>query len=280
MGIEGFLLPDAPAKADAPAGSVPPLAWCVGMEGSASTWLFNAVLQVAGAMAPALPPALGRYVVRREDLAGLPAPGHFTVIKSHAVDHAAAAVLSGRSRTLFVTLRDPRDCVVSLMLYQCRAFASALEAVEQSARVCAEAAGHRAAVVLRYETGFPDRPETLGSIAKALGGTLDPAAREEIFARTRRGAIEAEIAEFPLRADVHHHPNGDLVDRTTQWHRHHAGRSGHIGRWRHFLDIGQAAWIEARFADWMEQFGYVADWTRRENRPAPCRTAHGVVDVR
>ena len=280
MAIEESLVADAPSQADAPTGSVPPLAWCVGMEGSASTWLFNAVLQVAGEMAPALPPALGRYVVRLEDLAGLPAPGHFTVIKSHAVDQGAAAVLSARSRTVFVTLRDPRDCVVSLMLYQFRPFASALEAVEHSARVCAEAAGRRAAVVLRYETGFPDRPETLDSIAKGLGGTLDPSAREAIFARTRRGAIEAEIAGFPLRADVHRHPNGDLVDRTTQWHRHHAGRSGHIGRWRHFLDIGQAAWIEARFADWMEQFGYVADWTRRENRPASGRTAHGVVDAR
>ncbi len=280
MGIEGLLLPDAPARADAPAGSVPQLAWCVGMEGSASTWLFNALLQVAGAMAPALPPALGRYVVRLEDLAGLPAPGHFTVIKSHAVDQGAAAVLSARARTLFVTLRDPRDCVVSLMLYQFRPFASALEAVEHSARVCAEAAAHPAAVVLRYETGFPDRPETLESIARALGGTLDPSAREAIFAGTRRAAIEAEIAGFPLRADVHRHSNGDLVDRTTQWHRHHAGRSGQIGRWRHFLDIGQAAWIEARLTDWMEQFGYVAEWTRRESWPAPGQTAYRVVDAR
>ena len=280
MGHEVFPRVDAPRLACAPAGSVPPLVWCVGMEGSASTWLFNAVLQVAGAMAPGLPPALGRYVVRGEDLAGLPAPGHVTVIKSHAVNPAAAAVLGARSQTLFVTLRDPRDCIVSLMLYQSRGFASALEAVARSARTCAEAAGHHAAMVLHYEMGFPDRPETLDSIAKALGGTLDPAAREAIFARTRRTSIEAEIAGFSLRADVHRHPNGDLVDRATQWHRHHAGRSGQIGRWRHFLDIAQAAWIEARFEHWMDRFGYLAEWIRRGSGPGPGQTVPGAGDPR
>ena len=235
------------------------------MEGSGSTWLFNAVMQVAGAMAPALPPALGRYVVRGEDLAGLPAPGRFTVVKSHAVERDTAAVLGAWSRGLFVTLRDPRDCVLSLMLYQFRGFASALEAVERSMRLCADVAAHRAALVLRYEAAFPDRPETLDAIAQALGGRLAPVAREAIFARTRRGAIEAEIAGFPSRADVHRHPNGDLVDPLTQWHRHHAGRSGQIGRWRHFLDVAQAAWIEARLGELMDELGYVAEWTRRES---------------
>ncbi len=250
------------------------------MEGSASTWLFNAVLQVAGAMVPGLPPAVGCYAARAEDIAGLLAPDRLTVIKSHAVGPAAAAVSGVRSRAVFVSLRDPRDCVVSLMLYQARAFASALEAVERSAQACADAVADRMAVVLRYETGFPDQPETLDAIAAALGGTLAPAAREAIFARTRRESIEAEIARFPVRADVYRHPNGDLVDLVTQWHRHHAGRSGQIGRWRHFLDIAQASWIEARFEDWMDRFDYVTEWTRRTTREAPGQTAPEVSDAR
>ena len=39
-------------RPERPASGAPDLLWCVGMEGSASTWLFNAVVLVAGALWP------------------------------------------------------------------------------------------------------------------------------------------------------------------------------------------------------------------------------------
>lgn len=240
-------------------GAVPSLVWCTGIEGSGSTWLFNAVLGVAARLWSATPP-FGRFVVRYGDLVHPSPVERPLIVKSHATEAAAAAELAARAGTIFVSVRDPRDCVGSLMLYQFHSFAAALDVVERSAQFCARVARYDRAMLLRYETGFPDVPETLDRIAAALGGVLSPDQRATLFTDMRREAIEAAIAGLNALKGVHRHPNGDLVDPETQWHRHHAGRSGHVGRWRHVLDVGQAACVEARLYEWMCRFGYVAEW--------------------
>jgi hypothetical protein len=52
--------------------------------------------------------------------------------------------------------------------------------------------------------------------------------------------------------------SGDVVDTNTQWHLHHAGRTGEIGRWRRLLPPDAVAVIEHRMDGWMRRFGYVA----------------------
>ena len=62
----------------------------------------------------------------------------------------------------------------------------------------------------------------------------------------------------------------------SQWHRHHAGRSGEIGRWRRRLTAPQVVAIEQHLQDWMAAYGYPAEVAkhqsggcRRMTRPAP-----------
>jgi hypothetical protein len=156
-----------------------------------------------------------------------------------------------------VSVRDPRDCVTSLMLYQRYRFAPALATVERSARACAQWAGDARTMLLRYEAGFIDRPDTLESLAASFGGTLSGEDRARIFAETRRPAIEAQIARLPeLPTSLRHEPSGDVVDLVTQWHTHHARRSGEVGRWRHMLSVAETAAVEQQLSDWMACFSY------------------------
>ncbi len=233
--------------------------WCLGMYASGSTWVFNAALEVAAVVVPSTP-VVGRFVTRQDELDFLDDPARLPVVKSHDTDEAAAGELARRADTVLVSIRDPRDCVTSLMLYQHYGFDLALATIERTARFCARFASHPNAVLLRYEAGFIDDIATLDLIATNFGSALPEADRARIFAATRRAAIEAFIAKLEtLPTALRHEGSGDVVDTATQWHAHHADRTGEIGRWRKLLTRPQVAVIEQRLQDWMAAFGYRAE---------------------
>lgn len=233
--------------------------WCLGMYASGSTWVFNAALKIAAIVAPAKP-AIGRFVVAHHELDLLQDSTHLAIIKSHDTDEAAATELARLADGVLLSIRDPRDCVTSLMLYQRYRFADALASVERTARYCARFVAHPKVSVLRYESGFIDDIATLDLIARSLGGELTSADRLQIFAETRRPAIEAFIARLDaLPTALRHEASGDVVDTATQWHTHHADRTGEVGRWRSMLTAQQIAAIEQRMQDWMAAFGYPAE---------------------
>lgn len=90
--------------------------------------------------------------------------------------------------------------------------------------------------------------------------TLDTGDRSRIFADTCRSAIETHIARLAaLPTALHDAASGDVVDTATQWHTHHANRSGEIGRWRHLPTLADVAIIEQRLGDWMAAFDYQAE---------------------
>ncbi len=232
--------------------------WCLGMYASGSTWLFNVALKIA-ALAE-LGNVTGRFITRRSELGPLDDSDGVAIIKTHDTDPATATLLAERAQTVWISVRDPRDSVASLMQYQRLRFDLALAAVERSARFCLAHCGHPNAKLLRYETRFPDNPATLDQVAAAFGYSLAPTDRECIFTETRRDAVERLIARLELLPTAVRHPSGDVVDVKTQWHRHHANRSGETGRWRRVLAAHQTSAIEQRMQDWMAEFGYMAEF--------------------
>ncbi len=200
----------------------------------------------------------GRFINDPADLAGLDDAAPVHVVKSHDLAPEIAADLRRRVVGLCVTIRDPRDAVTSLMLYQRFQFEPALDWVARSARFCAECAGDDAALLLRYESGFTEDPATLDAIADRLAGVLPAAQRARIFEGSRRRAVEAVITGLEtLPTAQRHPPSGDIFDPQTQWHAHHAGRTGEIGRWRHMLRARQVRAVEAELSDFMTRFGYL-----------------------
>jgi hypothetical protein len=229
--------------------------WCAGMYASGSTWAYNVMRGIAGCAAP----VKGRFVNVLADLDGLDDPAVVHVVKSHDMAPEVAAGLLRHVARIVVTIRDPRDAVTSLMAYQRYPFELALTTIAKSGNFVAGVASDPRALLLRYEDGFIDDAATLDRIAEWFGVMLPADERDRLFAQHRRGAVEGLIATLESLPQAQRDArSGDIFDPETQWHRHHAGRSGEVGRWRRMLMPGQVAAIEREMRAWMARFDYAA----------------------
>jgi hypothetical protein len=219
------------------------------MYGSASTWLFNVVREIYR--------SAGEESVNSHFLSGtfnfraLDQEDVIHLVKSHEIsDESTVAALAGRSNKIFITMRDPRDAVASLMLYHAHDFEKALNLVAQSARLCVGFMKDKRAVLLRYEKRFFENAMIVHKIANDLGFELPDGIAIRIFDGLNRTKVEQYISSFTARKGILHDPiSGDLLDPKTQWHTHHAGRTGETGRWKTNLTGLQIRTIEERLHD-------------------------------
>jgi hypothetical protein len=233
------------------------LIWCLGIYASGSTWLFNAVRDVAAVLYPDRR-VCGRWAGGMKQLKNL--GGAVQVVKTHELIPMAAKLMRSRADTIFLSLRDPRDAVTSLMQHMGEQFPQALQRIETSARFAARHAGDTRTSLFIYESGFTETEAVFDELAAALGGTLTEEQRRTLFNSSRRSKIEEKISRLADLPTAWHNPaTDDLLDRDTQWHRHHAGRSGEIGRWHHALAPGEVVAIEHRLAEFMRNFGYAGE---------------------
>jgi len=227
------------------------------MYASGSTWLFNAARDTAVAALPEQR-VTGLYAETLDVLRGLD-PAVLNVVKTHHLPQDATNFMALNATRILVSIRDPRDAVTSLMQHMGLPFAMALQWVERSGAFCAHFARDKRAELFVYESWFTDDPATFDRLEAACGGSLGTQARAELFTQSRRSVIEAKIARLEeLPTMWRNERSGDLVDTATHWHRHHAGRTGEVARWARLLPEEAARVIEARMADWMRRFGYLA----------------------
>jgi hypothetical protein len=233
--------------------------WCLGMFSSASTWTFNVAQKLAASITPAKP--VTPLFIDLDDV--LPpdfdAEEGTLVVKTHGT--RVGRELSRRAAAIIVTIRDPRDAVASLMRHNKAPFDTALRMTELSASTCAKYIMPRKSIVLRFEDRFFENPATITRIAAKLPGTLGEADSARIFNEMQRDAVDAFIAELETLPTTRHQiyeatGQSDTFDTVTGWHKHHAGRTGEIGRWRHDLSDAQVSTITRVMRPWMERFGY------------------------
>lgn len=230
--------------------------WCIGMYNSASTWLYNAVYNVVAMKWQPVRP-LGRFCYYRmqfQDALQVPGP---VVIKSHDIPKNAVNYIRRCANHIFVSVRDPRDCVASLIRYHNEGFESALSRVEASARLCRAASLAMNATTFIYESRFFEASETLTRIGKAARYYLAPEQTDSIMEALTREKVEEFIRNLTnlpwWRLGV---INGDIFDTETHWHLHHASRDGESGNWRQVLTSPQIRQVEGRLSTWMTQFHY------------------------
>jgi hypothetical protein len=230
--------------------------WCLSMYSSASTWAFNLVQKLAGAVMPDHPVTAGFVDSFLKDF---DESGGILVAKTHAA--AIADELARRASAIVITVRDPRDAVASQMVYSKTPFDRAVRITEESAIMCARFMTDARAIVLRFEDRFFDDPATVERVATIFDGALSDFDRQRTFAETRRDKIEEFIA------GMHHTPtfregfdtaDGQqyMYDEVTCWHKHHAGRKGETGLWRRELSVQQVSIIEERMERLMLELGY------------------------
>ena len=221
--------------------------WCLGMYASASTWMLNAVREIQVACRPGERVAV-QFVRDNIDSNVLAQQTVINIVKSHEIPEAASLLtLAGRADTILMTVRDPRDAVASMMEYQKTEFDKATQLVNESSALCLDFLKDRRTTCFHYESEFFAHRKTLFDLALIMGCTLSDGAAEGCFERLSRPAVERLIKELPRRQDILYDPvSGDFLDPQTQWHTHHAGRSGRVGRWRQTLSEAQARDVLSR----------------------------------
>ena len=227
-----------------------------GMFSSASTWAFNAAVDLLRLTTPC-------HVAFAANLDGetrlpIPPAGTVLVLKTHGWGDPAAFLDRHPDTHCLVTIRDPRDAVVSLMQRFDYGFDHALAYAAQGAAGIVGAARQPGSLLLRYEGGFMDQATTIDLIAGHLSLRPSAAEMEVLFRRLRPDAVQAAIAEaerqnrFPKGL-----PAGETADPSTQWHPGHVG-DRLIGKYAKLLDRTRQAAVVARMAPYMAHFGYGA----------------------
>ncbi len=225
----------------------------VGLHGSASTWAFNVARELALAAGPP-EDALSFYADRVEDIPPKAATHSRIVIKSHHGSPELDAWLSERAAHLVLSLRDPRDAAISMAQ---RFKAPLRDAVTWLRRDCERLDRLRARphLMLRYETRFFDRPETVTAIAAHLSIAVTADAAEAIFETYRTEAVRAFAQTLGVLPAQRRQPFGDaFMDRVTHIHSPHIG-DGRSGKWKQLpAEIRQAA--TATFRPFLAAFDY------------------------
>jgi len=233
----------------------PKIVATVGLHGSASTWVFNVVRELL-VDAAGEAGVLAVYVDQASEMPdGAARAGRHVVLKSHQGSPGLDALLAEQHAVILLSVRDPRDAVLSMVQRFDEKFANAAHAL---ARDCARVIrlaeeGHP---VLRYEDRFFADPATLARLAVQLGLAPEAAAREAIFARYTTQAVREFTRLVPdLPPDRLARDERVVFDRLTQIHHTHIG-DARSGKWRE-LPGNLPAELTRFFAPVLERLGYL-----------------------
>jgi GR25 family glycosyltransferase involved in LPS biosynthesis/tetratricopeptide (TPR) repeat protein len=264
--------------AAAPDPDPPRLFFCCGQHGSGSTWLFNLVREICRAE------RLDFVSCHRESAARLPRDGlgsRLLVVKSHNPMPDLRALIAGSAAPAVITVRDPRDAVVSYMQRFPHSLAigfdEALEAIEYSAQALLALSRLRDMPVFRYEDGFIGRAATFDRIAALLGTRPTGERRADILAGLAPDAVRRTISSLEAAGAI----RGEAVwDPETQWHANHVG-DGKVGKFSRLLSLQQQREVIRRTAEFCRRFGYdaAADTTPADTTPADATPVDGAPGV-
>lgn len=239
------------------AGTTPRLIVTVGVRGSASTWAFNVVREVmetaigAAAVAPCFANTPG-------DLAAAGACGAACVVcKTHGVAGLDRLARQDGARVI-VTIRDPRDAVLSLMQRFGDSLPVSASGIGQDCR-CAHACADAPYPVLRYEDRFFADRASIPGIAAQLGLALPPERMDRIFRAWSTDAVQAMsegVTALPPERRRALGPNG-AIDAETLVTWRHIG-DARTGKWREAFDSDVAGALTRHFFPFLLRFGYPA----------------------
>jgi hypothetical protein len=226
---------------------------CVGLKSSGSTWLYNVVIQLLKAKMRG-----GVRAFYADNFPMFPLDterARVLVVKAHEPSRSLVHLMRLRG-CMFLSVREPRDAIASLLQRFGHGFEGALkETARQSARIV-ELARSEDMVTYRYEGGFCDRRETIHQIATALGIRVSKAVCEDIFRSLTREAVRQKIGKLQKRGAFGKKPNADSFDPGTHWHPGHVG-DGEVGKYKKILSPSQQNRVLAATRPYCREFGYL-----------------------
>jgi hypothetical protein len=231
---------------------------CAGLKSSGSTWLYNAVVQLVRASGRT---AGARRRVRpfyAEDLAAFPSglrPSDCLIVKTHVPSPALRFLARFTGGPVFISIREPRDAIASLMQRFNHDFDVCLEEVSAGAAAILELANSGRHLLLRYEDRFTESRRALARIAAHLGTSADQKMRDQIHANLDPTNVARKIEALRRKGIFGHKPDPNTFDPLTHWHPGHVG-DGRIGKYGDFLSSNQQRKILKRLDEYCRTFGY------------------------
>jgi hypothetical protein len=228
----------------------------MGLHGSASTWVFNVARELLATRFgdAAVHPchASGRHDLHDELARG----DRHIVAKTHGWP-GLAGFAQEIGAHLIVSVRDPRDAVLSQMQRFGDSFDRSVRAIGRDCLAAVECA-NAGFPVLRYEDRYFEAPATVGVIADYLGLAVEQADSGQIFERYTTDAVRtfaASVAALPPERIAG--SGGFRYDLLTQITNSHIG-DGRQGKWRDQLDAAQRTISAMVFRPFLARFGYTA----------------------
>lgn len=250
--------------------SIGKIVLCAGLKSSGSTWLYNAVIQLCESdfrrrsKDQDLSQVLPFYADRIEDFPADADSALLLVIKTHIPSPALAFLTSFARGSVFITVREPRDSVASLMKRFGHEFEASLQEVSSSGARLVELSSLGRSMVLRYEEGFFRRPATMARLSRQMGVAVAPASLDQIYRSLTAANVKREIARLAKRGafGVCGHP--DSFDPKTHWHPGHVG-DRRVGKYADMLSPRMQRQVLNVTSDYCLRFGYPTE------APAPRR---------
>ncbi len=233
----------------------------LGVPGSASTWVFNVARELRWLHHGSTPvesfysDAVGRarqVFLDNRDL------DRTVVLKLHEPDDGWRRFLSDVPAKLVLSIRDPRDAMLSLMERFGEAREIAFDRVSIAMLRIAESLG-RPHLRLRYEDRFFDQAQTVAAIARHLGVDLDDSGRDRIFEAYQTERVrhlgQTLGALPPGRRKM---VGTTRYDEVTQIHDRHIGDQ-RTGKWKDQFDAAERRRLSLGFRPFLDMFDYERD---------------------
>ncbi|MEA1677717.1 hypothetical protein [Nitrospirillum sp. BR 11163] len=241
------MTPSAPSRP-------PRLIGSFGLQGSGSTWVYNvihAVLETTGVR-------IARFFANdltHENILQIRG-GDVVLVKAHEPSAALLATCLFAGAPAVVTVRDPRDAVVSLMERFGHSFQEAADEVRNSARYLMRLVADCPAWVLRYEDGFMETPATVSKIAAHVGVEISDQDADAIFQAHAKGEVVQRIGRFIQEGRMGDDNPRLQFEAASHWHPNHVG-DGLVGKYAKKLTADQVMAVEIAGRDFMDRFGYI-----------------------
>jgi hypothetical protein len=235
---------------------------CAGLKSSGSTWLYNAIIQLVeesrrgsgrekrGGLLSFYADGIRDFPVGAEQASAL-------IVKTHIPSHSLEFLTRFAGGKVFITVREPRDAIASLMQRFDHRFAPCLKEVAANAARIVDLFQDGEALVLRYEDRFYDRPEILNEIVRHLSLKTPKSALHRIFISLTPPRIERRILSLSARGAFGEAPTPDSFDPRTHWHPGHVG-DRRIGKYAAVLTPKMQKAVLDAMGDYCTVFRYPA----------------------
>jgi hypothetical protein len=211
------------------------IVFCLGTPSSASTWIFNVARDL---LEEHYPNSASIFASTAETLLrNTPMSIKNAVVKSHNIDRPLLTIMNLSECLVIISLRDPRDCVVSMTQRFNYSFLEATRLIVRSLASIAMLKSSDSRNVFVYEDMFTEKLETIERIANLMGVKLDIDFMNKIFDKYNHLSITSHIGQQPGTSSNLSDPL--TYDVETHWHPRHIG-DRRIGKWVDQLSAAQA----------------------------------------